>query len=94
MPLKNDVSHGVRRCYVDLKLERRNKYMYTFAKQSNFCWDFCSAMAESWKKLNTSNVFLSFIDCSNRNRSVLVCDFFSYNPLFVIHFCQSVHMND
>ena len=31
--------------------------------------DFFSEMAESWKKLKTSNVFSSFIVCSNRNRS-------------------------
>ena len=40
-------------------------------------------MAESCKKLKTSNVFLSFIVCSNRNRSALVCDLLSYNSLFI-----------
>ena len=45
--------------------------MYTFAKQSDVWRDFFSAMAESRKKLNTSNVFSSFILSSNRNRSAL-----------------------
>ena len=40
-------------------------------------------MAESWKKLKTSNVFLLFIVCSNRNRSALVHDLLSYSSLFV-----------
>ena len=41
--------------------------------------------AESLKKLNTSNVVLSFIVCSNQNRSALVRDLLSYmyNSLFV-----------
>ena len=34
--------------------------------------DFFSAMAESWKKLKTSNVLLSFIVRSNRKISALV----------------------
>ena len=45
--------------------------------------DFFSAMAVSWKKLNTSNVFSSVILCSNRNGSALVRDLLSYNVLFV-----------
>ena len=40
-------------------------------------------MAESWKKLKTSNVILLFIVCSNRNRSALVCKLLSNNSLFV-----------
>ena len=28
-----------------------------------YLWEFLSAMAESWKKLKTSNVFWSFIVC-------------------------------
>ena len=40
-------------------------------------------MAESWKKLKISNMFSSFIVCSNRNRSALVRDLLSYNSLFV-----------
>ena len=40
-------------------------------------------MAESWKKLRTSNLFKSFIVCSNRNRSALVRKFLSNNSLFV-----------
>ena len=33
--------------------------------------------------LKTSNLFLSFIVSSNRNRSALVCEFFCKNSLFV-----------
>ena len=51
--------------------------------QSNFWRDFYRAMAESWKKLKTSNAVSSFIVCSNRNRSALVRDLVSYNSLFV-----------
>ena len=40
-------------------------------------------MAESWKKLKTSNVFLSFIACWNRNRSATVRKLLSNNSLFV-----------
>ena len=40
-------------------------------------------MAESWKKLKTSNVVSSFTVCSNRNRSALVRDLLSYNSQFV-----------
>ena len=40
-------------------------------------------MAESWKKLKTSNVFSSFIVCLNRNRSVAVRKLLSNNSLFV-----------
>ena len=47
----------------------------------NFWRDFFSAMAQSWKKLKTSNE-VSLVVCS-RNRSALVCDMFSYNSLFV-----------
>ena len=32
-------------------------FMYMYAIQSNYWRDFFSAMAESWKKLKTSNVF-------------------------------------
>ena len=48
-------------------------------------WEFFSAMAESWKKLKTSNVFSSFIVCWNRNRSAPVRELLSNNSLFV---CQ------
>ena len=54
-----------------------------FAKQSQFGWDFLSAMAESWKKLRTSNLFSSFIVYSNQNRSALVRELLSNNSLFV-----------
>ena len=40
-------------------------------------------MAESWKKLNTLNVFSSFIVCWNRNRLALVRELLSNNLLFV-----------
>ena len=45
--------------------------------------DFFSATAESWKKLRTSNVFLSFIVCKNRNRSAVVRELLNNNSLFV-----------
>ena len=45
--------------------------------------DFFSAMEESWKKLKTSHVFLSFIVFLNRNRSALVCELLRNNSLFV-----------
>ena len=40
-------------------------------------------MAESWKKLKTTNVFSSFIVCQNRNRSAQVRELLSNNSLFV-----------
>ena len=40
-------------------------------------------MAESWKKLKTSNLFSCFIVCSNRNRSSLVRALLSNKKLFV-----------
>ena len=40
-------------------------------------------MAESWKKVKTSNVFSSFIVCKNRNRSAPVRELLSNNSLFV-----------
>ena len=40
-------------------------------------------MAESWKKLKTSNVFSSFIVCYNRNLSAPVRKLLSNNSLFV-----------
>ena len=40
-------------------------------------------MAESWKKLKTSNVFLLFIVCQNQNRSALVRELLINNSLFV-----------
>ena len=40
-------------------------------------------MAESWKKLKTSNLFSLFIVCSNRNTSALVRELLSNNSLFV-----------
>ena len=40
-------------------------------------------MAESWKELKTSNVFLSFIVCWNQNRSAPARELLSNNSLFV-----------
>ena len=57
-----DVIHGVRHCYVIFTLERRCKYIYTYASSLTIGGIF-STMAESWKKLKTSNVFSSFIVC-------------------------------
>ena len=57
--------------------------MLMFAKQSEFGRDFFGAMAESWKKLKTSNLFSPFIVCLNRNRSALVGELLSNNSLFV-----------
>ena len=54
-----------------------------FAKQSNIWQDFFSAMAESWKKPKTSNVFTLFIVCLNLKRSALVRDLLTNNSLFV-----------
>ena len=54
-----------------------------FAKQSDVWRDFFSAMAESRKKLKTSNLFTSFIVSSNRNRSALVHELLYNNSLFV-----------
>ena len=63
--------------------ERHNKYILTFANQSTFWRDFCSAMAESWRKLKTSNVVSSVIVCSNQNKLALVCHLLSINSLLV-----------
>ena len=53
-----------------------------FAKQSDIWRDFFSTMAESRKKLKTSNLFSSFIVSSNRNRSALVRELLCNNSLF------------
>ena len=55
----------------------------TYAKKSNYWRDFFSEMAESWKKLKTSNMFLPFIVCLNQNRSAQVCELLSNNSMFV-----------
>ena len=39
-------------------------------------------MAESWKKLKTSNLFSLFIVSSNRNRTALVRELLCNNSLF------------
>ena len=54
-----------------------------FAKQSDVWRDFFSAMAKSWKKLKTSNLFSSFIVISNRNRSALVLELLCNNSMIV-----------
>ena len=45
-------------------------------------------MAESWKKLKTSNAFSSFIVFKNRNRSALLHELLSNNSLFVGQLCE------
>ena len=55
----------------------------SYSFESALAQDFFCAMAESWEKLKTSNVFSSFIVCSNRNRSALVRELLSYYSLFV-----------
>ena len=50
----------------------KSVFIVYFAKQSDVLRDFFSAIAESWKKLKTSNLFSSFIMSSNRNRSALL----------------------
>ena len=45
--------------------------------------DFFSAMAESWKKLKTSNLYSLFIVSSNRNISAQVRELLCNNSLFV-----------
>ena len=52
-------------------------------KQSDVWWDFFCAMAESSKKLKTSNLFSSSIVSSNRNRSALMHELLCNNSLFV-----------
>ena len=54
-----------------------------FVKQSDVWREIFSAIAESWKKLNTSNLFSSFIVSSNRNISALVRELLCNNSLFV-----------
>ena len=54
-----------------------------FAKQSDIWRDFFIAMGESLKMLKTTNLFLSFIVSSNRNRSALVRELLCNNSLFV-----------
>ena len=50
---------------------------------SKFQREFFGAMAESWKKLMTSNVFSSCFVCKNRNRSAPLRELLSNNSLFV-----------
>ena len=53
---------------------------------------FFSAMAQSWKKLRTSNVFSLFIACLNQNRSALVCELLSNNSLFVSQLYEDISL--
>ena len=57
--------------------------MQTYATQSNYWEELFSAMAESLKKLKTSNVIWPFIVCLKRNRSALVRELLSNNSVFV-----------
>ena len=70
-----------------MTLERRNKYKSCkrLGNGQTFGGIFFSAMAESWKKLKTTDVRSSFIVCSNRTlfRSAPMRDLLSYNSLFV-----------
>ena len=45
-------------------------------------------MAKSWKKMKTSNVFLLFIVCKNRNRPAPVHELLDNNSLFVGQLCE------
>ena len=54
-----------------------------FAKQSDVWRDFFCAMAQSWKKLKTSNLFSLSTVSLNRNRSALVRDVLCNSSLFV-----------
>ena len=58
--------------------------IYTYRTWSNYWWELFSAMAKSWMKLKTSNVFSSFIVCYNQTRSLLVRELLSNNSLFVV----------
>ena len=80
--LQNDVIHGVRRVTSFLPLKDVTNTC-KHVTLSNYWWELFNAMAESWKKPKTSNVFLSFIACWNRNRSALVRGLMSNNSLFV-----------
>ena len=57
--------------------------MLMYATLSKYWREFFSAMAESWKKPKTSNVFSAFIVCKNRNRSAPVRELLSNDSLFV-----------
>ena len=59
-----------------------------FPKQSDVWRDFFSAMAESRKKLKTSNLFSSLTVSLNRNRSALVRELLYNNSLFVGQLCE------
>ena len=54
-----------------------------FVKQSDVWRDFFCAMAESWRKLKTLDLFSSFIVSTNQNRSALVRELLCNNSLFV-----------
>ena len=73
-----DISLGFRRCNI-----KTLQLHVNICETVQLLQDFFCAMEESWKKLKTSNVFSSFIVCSNRNRSALVRELLSYYSLFV-----------
>ena len=77
--IKRDVSNGVRRC----SLKDVTRVCKRLRNSPAFGGNFFSAMAESSKKLKSSNVFSVFIVCSNRNRPALVRELLSNNSLFV-----------
>ena len=53
--------------------------------------NFFSKMTESWNKLNTSNMFLSFIVYFNLNRLTLVRELLSNNDCLLVSFTK-IHM--
>ena len=59
------------------------KCIRLYAKQSNYWQDFFSEMAEKRNKVKISNVFWSFIVCSNQNRSAQVRELLKNNSLLV-----------
>ena len=73
-------------------LERHKKIHVNVRETVQLLHDFFSAMAESWKKLKTSNMFLSSIMCLNRNRSALVHELLSNNSLFVGQLFKDNHL--
>ena len=82
MPLKNDISHGVRRCNVVLTLEKQNKFMLTFAKVKILAEFLQSKGKKLEESLDFKCVFVVYC-LFNRNRSALVHDLLSNNSLFV-----------
>ena len=66
---------------------------YKRKRHSPTIWrDFFRAMAESWKKLKTSNVCSSFIVCYNLNRQNLVRELLSNNSLLSVSCAKINHL--